>query len=98
MNFCTEKFKGDPTIAPDQMSNILSVLLNHDNHPLFVHCLDGSNVTGLAIMCLRKMQMWKRPVIVTEFTRFLGGENPEEEELLVRKHTKHTRHTKTRRS
>jgi tyrosine-protein phosphatase OCA6 len=75
-----EKFKGDVTVKPDQMAKILTVLVNHSKQPMFVHCLDGTNITGLVVMCLRKLQMWKRPAIVTEFSRFLY-EDPEEEEL-----------------
>ncbi len=39
------------------------------NLPLFIHCLDGANVTGVVVMCLRKLQNWNLSATFTEFTR-----------------------------
>ena len=83
-----EKFRGDVTIPQDVMARILAVLVNHDRQPMYLHCLDGTNITGLVVMCLRKLQMRKRPLIVTEFSRFLY-EDPEEEELTYLRSFRH---------
>jgi protein tyrosine/serine phosphatase len=47
----------------------LQVLLS-EKHPTYIHCLDGANVTGIIIMCLRKLQLWSSHVSMAEFTRF----------------------------
>jgi hypothetical protein len=37
---------------------------------VYVHCLDDVGVTGLLIMCLRKVLHWAPPSIFAEFSRF----------------------------
>eukprot|EP00123_Amoebidium_parasiticum_P021870 comp7528_c0_seq1/m.3190 comp7528_c0_seq1/g.3190 ORF comp7528_c0_seq1/g.3190 comp7528_c0_seq1/m.3190 type:complete len:252 (-) comp7528_c0_seq1:252-1007(-) len=64
------KFKDSVTITHTQVAELLSLLLRSSNHPIFVHCLDGSNVTGVLVMCFRKLQLWGLPAITGEFTRF----------------------------
>ncbi|KAI9358294.1 protein-tyrosine phosphatase, partial [Zopfochytrium polystomum] len=55
-------------------SAILQVLTDASRLPLYVHCLDGCLVTGLVILALRKLQLWTISSAITEYTRFLGGE------------------------
>ncbi len=38
--------------------------------PLLVHCMDGTLTTGLAIMCLRKLQLISFEYAAAEFLRF----------------------------
>ena len=40
------------------MTQILETVINAENHPVLLHCIDGANNTGLVIMCLRKLQNW----------------------------------------
>ncbi|CAG8465235.1 3974_t:CDS:2 [Diversispora eburnea] len=35
--------------------------------------VDGANVTGLVVACLRKLQMWSIPSVMGEFLRYLRG-------------------------
>ena len=53
------------------VASILEVLVDPERHPVFIHCLDGSNVTGLVVMCLRKLQHWAVGSYQTEFKRFV---------------------------
>ncbi|ETO05887.1 Tyrosine phosphatase family protein [Reticulomyxa filosa] len=40
------------------VSQVLSLLMNSDNLPAYLHCLDGAHYTGLIIACLRRLQHW----------------------------------------
>ncbi|KAI8089983.1 tyrosine phosphatase family-domain-containing protein [Halteromyces radiatus] len=49
----------------------LQIIIDPENHPLYIHCLDGADVTGLVIACLRKLQMWSLSSALLEFSRNL---------------------------
>lgn len=44
-------------------------VLNRENLPLYVHCLDGIEVTSTLIACLRKIQGWTDAAIRSELAR-----------------------------
>jgi len=69
-HFMVPKFKDDVTISSSQVVQILQMIIDPRNLPVYIHCLDGSNITGLIIMCLRKLQNWNLAFIFTEFTRY----------------------------
>lgn len=50
-------------------------MIDKNNLPLFVHCIDGAHTTGTIIMCLRKLQNWSLSVIFNEFVRFTRDNN-----------------------
>ncbi|KAJ2785177.1 protein-tyrosine-phosphatase [Coemansia interrupta] len=72
------------TVTNKIASQCLELLTNPAHAPLYLHCLDGSNVTGLIIMCLRKLQLWRVASYQNEYLRFeLNGEIiPEESEFV----------------
>jgi len=82
--FSIERFKEDVTVSYSKLIQILQTIMKNDNLPLFIHCLDGANVTGIVVMCLRKLQKWNLPVIFTEFQRFVrnGDIHPSEYEFV----------------
>ena len=45
------------------------MLIDTETHPVFVHCMNGAEVTGLVVMCLRKLQMWSQTFGLMEFGR-----------------------------
>ncbi|KAI8979201.1 protein-tyrosine phosphatase, partial [Mycotypha africana] len=47
----------------------LQIMIDPNNLPLYVHCLDGADVTGLVVACLRKLQMWGVSSAMEEFSR-----------------------------
>ncbi|KAI7867730.1 tyrosine phosphatase family-domain-containing protein [Spinellus fusiger] len=49
----------------------LQIIIDPSNHPLYLHCLDGADVTGLIVACLRKLQMWSMSSVLSEFSRHL---------------------------
>lgn len=46
------------------------IMLNSAYAPLYVHCLNGSEITGLAMTSLRKVQLWATPSVLSELMRF----------------------------
>ena len=65
-----EKFKGEPTLLPNDASAALDVMLNKDRLPVYVHCLDGRHITGHVIMLLRRILHWEPASIYAELLRF----------------------------
>ncbi|KAJ2820071.1 protein-tyrosine-phosphatase [Coemansia sp. 'formosensis'] len=72
------------TVTESIVSRCLELVTNPDTMPLYLHCLDGSNVTGVVIMCLRKLQLWRVASIQSEYLRFEqdGEIIPEESEFV----------------
>ncbi|KAI3481613.1 hypothetical protein L1887_55837 [Cichorium endivia] len=56
----------------------LSVLLDRRNHPIYVHCLDGVEVTSTLVACMRKVQAWSTPAILAELGRALRDSSSSE--------------------
>jgi len=72
-HFPVPKFKEEDSkvrVQPSSVAQILQVIINTKNLPLFIHCLDGAHNSGVLIMSLRKLQNWNLLVIFSEFTRF----------------------------
>ncbi|KAJ1540280.1 hypothetical protein HK096_011056, partial [Nowakowskiella sp. JEL0078] len=77
-----DKAKESVPLSFQRMAQILQILIDTTCQPLYLHCLDGVIVTGVAIMCLRKLQAWNIPAAMTEYMRFvregvLGSEETE---------------------
>ncbi|KAI9101054.1 tyrosine phosphatase family-domain-containing protein [Phlyctochytrium arcticum] len=77
-----DKPKEHVPLSFQKTSHILTLLADPNNHPIFVHCLDGAGVTGAAVMCLRKLQCWTMASILIESTRYhkegvIGSEEAE---------------------
>ncbi|KAJ2489648.1 protein-tyrosine-phosphatase [Coemansia sp. RSA 2050] len=72
------------TVTESVVSRCLELVTNPDTMPLYLHCLDGSNVTGVVIMCLRKLQLWRVASMQSEYLRFEqdGEIIPEESEFV----------------
>ena len=54
----------------DRVADLLQLLVLPERQPVYVHCLDGIAVTGVLVMCLRKLQRWAPAPIVAEYARF----------------------------
>lgn len=70
IHFKVKRFNEQVSISTSRVSEILDLLLNPSNFPIYIHCLDGCNITGLVVMCYRKIQNWSTAMIHTEFLRF----------------------------
>eukprot|EP00935_MAST-01C_sp_MAST-1C-sp1_P000640 g640.t1 len=71
LHFAVEKFTSDVTLDAATVKSIVDIMVNADYHPLYLHCLDGAHVTGMVVMCLRKVQHWKTSSIMDEFCRYM---------------------------
>ncbi|KAL6041325.1 putative tyrosine-protein phosphatase OCA6 [Balamuthia mandrillaris] len=65
--------KDEINTPPKLVTEILETLIDPRNLPVYIHGFDGANVTGVVVMCLRKLQNWNLSVTFTEFTRFTRG-------------------------
>ncbi|KAG0052312.1 hypothetical protein BGZ83_002751 [Gryganskiella cystojenkinii] len=69
-----------------QVTAAAIIMIDPDNLPIYVHCLDGASVTGLVVCCLRKLQTWNISSAMGEFLRYLrGGVISSEESVFVEK-------------
>ncbi|KAJ2846980.1 protein-tyrosine-phosphatase, partial [Coemansia erecta] len=74
------------TVTEETVSKCLELATSPDRAPVYIHCLDGSNVTGVMVMCLRKLQLWRVASYQNEYLRFEqdGEIIPEESEFVER--------------
>jgi tyrosine-protein phosphatase OCA6 len=56
-----------------QVLEILKLLIDTRNSPVYMHCLNGGVVTSLVVACLRKVQLWNTIAIFREFSIFSQG-------------------------
>lgn len=73
---CAQSGKGKKRGVPTGYSAILdalNILINKDLAPLYIHCLNGGQVTSLVIACLRKLQFWSSITIFNEFINFTAN-------------------------
>ncbi|ODQ82032.1 hypothetical protein BABINDRAFT_6647 [Babjeviella inositovora NRRL Y-12698] len=48
----------------------IELILDSDNSPIYLHCLNGGQVTSLAVACLRKLSFWSTVSIFNEFISY----------------------------
>lgn len=49
-------------------------MINQDLSPMYIHCMNGSQVTCLIVACLRKLSFWSMAAISDEFLRYCDME------------------------
>lgn len=70
---CARSGKGKKRGVPMGYTTVLEALdymIHQENAPIYVHCLNGGQVTSLLIACLRKLQFWSSIAIFNEFINF----------------------------
>ncbi|CAB4373194.1 unnamed protein product [Rhizophagus irregularis] len=86
IHFHVRKVKDNVPLNYNKVVQLIQIIIDPSSLPVFVHCLDGANVTGLVIACLRKLQMWNISSAMGEFLRYLrGGVISSEESEFVEK-------------
>lgn len=55
------------------IAQILNLLVDANNLPLYLHCLDGRKDTSLIVLLLRRLQHWSQPAYTAEFAAFSGS-------------------------
>ncbi|KAF9180636.1 hypothetical protein BGZ50_006077 [Haplosporangium sp. Z 11] len=96
-DFCTEqsirtihlsvdKVKDNVPLTYNRAVEAVQIIIDPDNLPIYIHCLDGASVTGLVVCCIRKLQTWNISSAMGEFLRYLrGGVISSEESVFVEK-------------
>lgn len=73
---CAPPGKGKKRGVPLDYTTILHCLnlIIHKKHsPIYVHCINGGQVTLLLVACLRKLQFWSSITIFNEFINFAAS-------------------------
>ncbi|KAI7821937.1 tyrosine phosphatase family-domain-containing protein [Gamsiella multidivaricata] len=81
-----DKVKDNVPLTYNRAVEAVQVIIDQENLPIYIHCLDGASVTGLVVCCLRKLQTWNISSAMGEFLRYLrGGVISSEESVFVEK-------------
>ncbi|KAF9581098.1 hypothetical protein BGW38_002012 [Lunasporangiospora selenospora] len=81
-----DKVKDNVPLTYSRAVEAVQILIDTENLPIYIHCLDGASVTGLVVCCLRKLQTWSISSAMGEFLRYLrGGVISSEESVFVEK-------------
>jgi tyrosine-protein phosphatase OCA6 len=76
------KYAGQIGLSVSTITDLLLLICNENNLPLYIHSVHGGHTTGLVIMCLRKLQMWSPRATFFEFNQFVSDScEPFEEEF-----------------
>lgn len=70
---CAQSGKGKKRGVPMGYAAVLKALkfmIHKQYAPVYLHCLNGGQVTSLVIACLRKLQFWSSIAIFNEFINF----------------------------
>ncbi|ORX82144.1 hypothetical protein BCR32DRAFT_219676 [Anaeromyces robustus] len=65
-----EKPKDSLPLTYAKVAQIIQIILDINKLPIYIHCLDGSVITGVIFMCLRKLQLWDSSIIHIEYRRY----------------------------
>ena len=83
-NFFVDKFQDGVTLTNAKVIQVLQIIIRPENLPVYLHCLDGTHVTGVVVMCFRKLQSWNLSTSTAEFCQFeKDGEISREESQFV---------------
>lgn len=69
----SKKKRGVP-LAYEVVRTACEYMINAEMAPMYVHCVNGSHVTGLVVACLRKLSFWSTAAISDEFLRYCDME------------------------
>lgn len=69
-----DKPKDNIPLTFTQVVKIVQIILDQQNLPIYIHCFDGTVVTGMVIACLRKLQYWTNSMALTEYARFISDD------------------------
>ncbi|KAF0977215.1 hypothetical protein FDP41_003868 [Naegleria fowleri] len=69
-HFQTPKYKEQVSLSFSEVSTIIEMFLNSKYHPIYCHCLDGTQVSSVLVMCFRKLQNWSKTAMKNELSRY----------------------------
>ncbi|KAL9642117.1 hypothetical protein ABK040_007122 [Willaertia magna] len=73
-HFFSPKYKEQVSLSFSEVSRIIEMFLNTNYHPIYCHCLDGTQVSSVLVMCLRKLQHWSKSAMKKETIRYINEE------------------------
>lgn len=67
--------KREVPIDYNVVKRALELMIDIDHSPLYIHCLNGGQVSSLVIACLRKLSFWSSVSIFSEFLVYTNSIN-----------------------
>lgn len=70
---CAQSGKGKKRGVPlgyTAVFKAIDIAIHQQHAPVFIHCLNGGQVTSLVVACLRKVQFWSSIAIFNEFINY----------------------------
>ncbi|KAH0789455.1 Tyrosine phosphatase family protein [Histomonas meleagridis] len=80
--YIVPKFTDQIVMTSTTITEIINIMCDKQNFPLYIHSTNGAHNTGLVIMCLRKLQMWSINATLNEFNQFVDSPESCEEEFV----------------
>jgi len=59
--------------AHTTLVSAVNLIIEGQNHPVYVHCLDGRRITSLVVLMLRRAQGWSPLSALSEYWRYQVG-------------------------
>ncbi|KAK9451380.1 tyrosine phosphatase family-domain-containing protein [Limtongia smithiae] len=58
------------SLTNDEVTRAIEIIISQRYMPLYMHCLNGSQISCLVIACLRKLSFWRTSSIFSEFSYY----------------------------
>lgn len=71
------------SITPERMAQVLSIVLNRNNHPILIHCNRGKHRTGCVTACLRKVQSYPVDRAIAEYRDYASPKCRSDDEAFI---------------
>lgn len=71
-----EKASKKGIFSHDLIVTVLGLMIQQEKAPMYVHCINGEEITSIIIGCLRKIDYWSLPDLISEISRFIDGTPP----------------------
>ncbi len=71
MVYVSVPMKGNEKVSPEVINQVLSIMTDRSNQPVFIHCMAGKDRTGLVMAAYRiKLEHWSQDDAVKEMLAY----------------------------
>jgi tyrosine-protein phosphatase OCA6 len=62
-------------LTPHVQCSLEQICIEANNHPVYLHCLDGRRISSLVVLLLRRVQGWSPLTALSEYWRCVSSES-----------------------
>jgi tyrosine-protein phosphatase OCA6 len=62
-------------LTPHVQCSLEQICIEANNHPVYLHCLDGRRISSLVVLLLRRVQGWSPLTTLSEYWRCVSSES-----------------------